>query len=123
MSTAKYLKQGLITSPSDLEESEIEVLEETISVLKKNLSDARAEIAVLRLDLTNAKSYSNTMENLIEYLISSLQKSACVSSLSSEVTDPSQSKLNQKIISIHTADGQLFGNDPPPPYPTQVLMM
>ncbi|KAK2728032.1 hypothetical protein QYM36_008492 [Artemia franciscana] len=41
MSTAKYLKQVLIASPSSLEESEIEVLQEMISVLKKDLSSAR----------------------------------------------------------------------------------
>ncbi|KAK2708524.1 hypothetical protein QYM36_014209 [Artemia franciscana] len=35
MSTAKYLKQALIASPSGLEESEIGVLQEMISVLKK----------------------------------------------------------------------------------------
>ncbi|KAK2706144.1 hypothetical protein QYM36_016242 [Artemia franciscana] len=81
MSTAKYLKQVLIASPSSLEESEIEVLQEMISVLKKDLSAAWAEIAALRLNLTNAKSYGNTLESHIEleYLISSQQKSGiCV---------------------------------------------
>jgi len=81
MSTAKYLRQVLVSSPSDLEEKEIEVLQETISVLKKDLSAAGAEIAVLRLDLTDAKPYSNALENLIKlkkYLIGSLQKSAYI---------------------------------------------
>ncbi|KAK2706141.1 hypothetical protein QYM36_016239, partial [Artemia franciscana] len=62
MSAAKYLKQVLIASPSSLEESEIEVLQEMISVLKKDLSAAWAEIAALRLKLTNAKSYGNTQK-------------------------------------------------------------
>ncbi|KAK2702512.1 hypothetical protein QYM36_018878 [Artemia franciscana] len=92
-----------------LEEREIEVLQETISVLKKDLSAARAEIAAFWLDLTNAKSYRNMLENHIE-----LKES-------SEVTDHSLSKLNQKIISIHTDEIQLFGNDPQ--YQTQLLMM
>ena len=103
----------LITPPSGLEEGEIEM---QTSVLKKDLSAARVEIVVLRLDFNNAKSYSNALENhieLTEYLTSSLKKSAYVSSLSSEVTDPSQSNLNHKIISIFTADSQLYGNDPP----------
>ncbi|KAK2705729.1 hypothetical protein QYM36_015933 [Artemia franciscana] len=120
MSTAKYLKQVLITLPSGLEESEIVVLQETISVLRKDLSTARAEIAVLRLDLTNAKSYSNTLENHIKPS-SAACKSASVSSLSSEVTDPSQSKLKQKSFKFIPLIVSCLAITPQ--YQTQLLMM
>ncbi|KAK2712887.1 hypothetical protein QYM36_011551 [Artemia franciscana] len=130
---AQLHEQVLIPSPSDLEVSEITMLQGTISSLKKDLSVAQAEIVIIQTDLVNAGSHNKTLENhfeLNEYLISNLKKLPVTGQLSSssatvdsqtqtsivplsEVSNPSQSKMNRKTVTVQIVERKPNCNDPP----------